>query len=86
MKKTSLTIAAALSLLAGTAAFAGELPTYEVNGFPASPVQVRLLGAANVQEQSAAPADVGTPHELGLLTPRKVRAATAAPVTTGLGH
>ncbi len=87
MKKITLSLAAAaVAITAGTAALAAEVPTYEANGLPISPVQVRVLGAANVQEQSAAPADVATLHQVTVLTPRKQRAATAAPITTGLGH
>ncbi len=32
-----------------------ELPSYEANGFPVSPMQVRVLGAAHVQQQETAP-------------------------------
>ena len=54
------------------------LPTYEANGLPISPVQVALLGAANVREQSPAAA-MASPHQLQVLTPRpKLRTATAA--------
>ena len=55
------------------------LPTYEANGLPISPVQVALLGAANVQQQSLTAA-IASPHQLQVLTPRpKLRTATAAP-------
>ncbi|MCA1452206.1 hypothetical protein I6F35_03115 [Bradyrhizobium sp. BRP22] len=88
MKKTSLTIAAALaiSIAGGTASFAAELPTYAVKGLPISPVQIGLLGAANVQEQPQVAPSAASPHQLSVLTPRpKVRAATAAARTeTGL--
>ncbi|MCA6107290.1 hypothetical protein [Bradyrhizobium cenepequi] len=85
MKKTSLTIAAvlAISMAGGTAGFAAELPTYEVKGLPISPVQVGLLGAANVQEQAPAATSAVSPHQLSVLTPRsKVRAAAAATTRT----
>ncbi len=57
MNTKTLTFAAAITAIAvSTTAFAGELPTYEANGFPVTPVQVGVLGAANVQQQATAPA------------------------------
>jgi hypothetical protein len=53
----------------GTAAFAAELPTYELTGFPISPVQLRLLGAANVQERSPTPVTASL-HQVSVLTSR----------------
>ncbi len=88
MKKTSLSIAAAavISMAAGTAAFAAELPTYEAAGFPISAVQVQVLGAADVREQSPVATSTVTPLQLSVLTPRaKMKTATAASAgTTGL--
>jgi hypothetical protein len=54
VKKSFVSIAAvaAISIAGITAGFAAGLPTYEANGLPISPVQVGLLGAANVKEQS----------------------------------
>ena len=78
MKTTTLLTAAALIAL-GSTAFAGELPTFQANGFPASAVQVGALGAAHVEQQAAAPAAI-TPLQASVLTPRKTRTAT---VTTG---
>jgi hypothetical protein len=86
VKKTFLSIAAvvAISIASGTT-FAAELPTYEVKGLPISPVQVGLLGAANVQEQSQVSLSAVSPHQLSILPPRpKVRAATASGTETGL--
>jgi hypothetical protein len=86
VKKSYLTIAATVISLAGaTAGFAAELPSYEANGLPISAVQVRVLGAADVSEQSPALTSTVTAHQLGVLTPRKTRTAeTAAPtLTTG---
>jgi hypothetical protein len=60
VKKSALSIATAISIGASTVAFAAELPTYEVDGFPISPVQLQLLGGANVREQSGA----STRHDL----------------------
>ncbi len=88
MKKTSLSIAAAAVLIAGgTAGFAAELPTYEVTGLPISPVQVQVLGAANVREQSPVSTSTASPHQLSVLTPRaKMTTATVAPTRTETGR
>jgi hypothetical protein len=89
MKKTYLSIAAAavISIAGATAAFAAELPTYETTGLPISAVQLRVLGAANVQQQSPVPASTATPHQLSVLTPRtKITTATAGPSRTETGR
>lgn len=81
MNKKTLSIAAAVLALAGsTATFAAELPSYEASGIPVSPVQVRVLGAANVEQQVMAPATSMTALQASVLTPRKL---TTANVTTG---
>jgi hypothetical protein len=85
VKKTPLSIAAAavISIAGGTAGFAAELPTYESAGFPVSAVQVQVLGAANVQEQSPVPTSTASPRQLRVLTPRtKMTTATAAATRT----
>jgi hypothetical protein len=88
MKKTFLSIATAavISMAAVTAGFAAELPTYEAAGLPISAVQVQVLGAANVRQQSPVPTSTVSPHQLSVLTPRtKLKTATAASTaTTGL--
>lgn len=77
MNKKTLSIAAAVLALAGTTAtFAAELPAYEANGITASPVQVRVLGAAHVEQQVAAPATSVTALQAAVLTPRKLKTAT----------
>jgi hypothetical protein len=77
MNKKTLTIAAAILTIAGsTAAFAAELPTYEANGFPVSPLQVSVLGAAHVEQQTAAPTTLASLHQAKALGPRKVKTAT----------
>ncbi|MGY8631602.1 hypothetical protein RAD15_03770 [Bradyrhizobium sp. 14AA] len=77
MNKKTLTIAATILTIAGsTAAFAAELPTYEANGFPVSPLQVRVLGAAHVDQQVSAPITVASVHQAKVLGPRKVKTAT----------
>ena len=81
MKKTYLSIAAAavISLAGGAAAFAAELPTYQSAGLPISAVQVQVMGAANVQEQSPVLTTAASPHQLSVLTPRmKMTTATVA--------
>ncbi len=79
-KKTLSIAAAALAIVGSTATFAAELPAYEANGIPASPVQVRVLGAAHVEQQVTAPATSVTALQASVLTPRKVKSAD---VTTG---
>ena len=77
MNKKTLSIAAAVLAIAGsTATFAAELPAYEANGIPASPMQVRVLGAAHIEQQVSAPAASVTVHQASVLTPRKVKTAT----------
>ncbi|MGA2994905.1 hypothetical protein [Bradyrhizobium sp.] len=75
----------AFALLQGAAVGAAELPTYEVSSFPATPLQLSVMGSAGVQEQTATPtltrnAMPASPHQLEVLTPRHgtVRAANAA--------
>jgi hypothetical protein len=68
--KSALPTAIAISIAASNAAIAAELPTYEMNGFPISPVQVQLLGAANVREQPAAATVMAPPHQQSVSTPR----------------
>ena len=84
MKKTPLSLAAAVIALAGaTTSFAAELPTYEAKGLPISPVQASLLGTAGVEQAQAAPS-AASPHQISVLTPRrKLNTANAAPITTG---
>jgi hypothetical protein len=85
--KIVLSIATAAMIIAGGAgAMAAELPTFDVTGFPISPVQVQVLGAANVREQSTVaaltPDKLASPHRM---TPRTKRtaAATTPATTTG---
>jgi hypothetical protein len=84
VQKTYLTIAAVVILIAGaTAGVAAELPTYETKGLPISAVQLRVLGAADVRQQSPALTSTVTAHQLSVLTPRKTRTAeTVTPSQT----
>jgi hypothetical protein len=84
MNKKTLSIAAAVLAITGsTATFAGELPAYDVNGIPASPVQIRVLGASHVEQQVTAPASSVTALQASVLTPRKLKTAD---VTTGFAR
>ena len=77
MNKKTLSIAvAALTIAGSTATFAAELPAYEANGIPASPLQVRVLGAAHVEQQVSAPATSVTALQASVLAPRRVKTAT----------
>ena len=53
----------------------GELPQYEVAGFPISPHQISVLGSGDVQEQSFSPALTlngmpASPHQIAVIGPR----------------
>jgi hypothetical protein len=87
VKKTIQSIAAvaAFSMAGAAAGFAAELPSYEAKRLPISPVQVRVLGAADVREQPPALTSTLTAHQVSVLTPRKTRTAETPvqTVTTG---
>ena len=85
--KMMLSIAAALVIAGGASARAAELPSFEVAGFPISPVQVQLLGGANVAEQTPVGGVAASPHQIGVLTPRPrptVAAISTAATTVGV--
>jgi hypothetical protein len=53
----------------------GELPQYEVAGFPISPHQISVLGSGDVQEQSLSPTLTlngmpASPHQIAVIEPR----------------
>jgi len=53
----------------------GELPQYEVAGFPISPHQISVLGSGEVQEQSPSPTLTlhgmpASPHQIAVIGPR----------------
>ena len=77
MKTISLTIAAAIAMAGATTSFAAELPTFEANALPISQVQVAVLGAAHVDQQTQAAPVSATPHQLSVLTPRAKTTASA---------
>ncbi len=75
MKKLfSIAVTAALVLTSFGEASA-DPPSYELMGFPITPHQALLLGADNIQEQSAVPTLTlegmpASPHQIAVLTPR----------------
>jgi len=48
-------VTSAALTLSGASAMAGELPTYEVMGFPITPHQVVALGSAHIEERAPTP-------------------------------
>ena len=89
MKKTMLMAAVAAATMVGSGAGAGELPTFELTGFPITRHQVAVLGPQDVREQSVTPTLTfggmpASPHQIAVLTPRPgaMAKATAAKRTT----
>ncbi|MBR0741290.1 hypothetical protein JQ581_30605 [Bradyrhizobium liaoningense] len=82
MRVLSMIAVAGAMIASSTAAFATELPSYEVTSFPISATQVQLLGGAGVEEQSAMPAMIvagmpASPAQVSVLSPRVKRLASA---------
>ena len=82
MRILSVIATAGFVIASSASAYAGELPSFEAKSFPISPVQVQLLGAANVQEQAATPtltvADMpASPAQIAVLTPHRKVIANA---------
>jgi hypothetical protein len=93
VKNPLATTILAFALLEGAAALAGELPAFEASSFPATPLQVAVMGSAGVQEQAATPTLArdgmpASPHQLSVLTPhhRKVSAADQGTVGAARGN
>ena len=86
VKSTTRSIAAATAfVIAGsTAGLAAELPTFETRGLPISAMQVQVLGAADVREQSPIASSTATAHQVSVLTQRTKLTAATAPRTTGV--
>ena len=90
--KQMLLMAAIAATMVGSGARAGELPTFELTGFPITRHQVAVMGAQDVQEQSVAPTLTfgsmpASPHQIAVLTPRRsmtAKAAAVKPATIGL--
>jgi len=81
MHAISLTAVAGAMIAGSAGAFAGELPSYDVNSFPISATQVQVLGGAGVEEQSTAPAMIvagmpASPAQVSVLSPRVKRLAS----------
>jgi hypothetical protein len=75
MKKTFLMAAIAAATMVGSGAGAGQLPTFELMGFPITSHQVAVVGSANVEERRATPTLMfggmpASPHQVAVLTPR----------------
>ena len=88
VKTLLATTVLAVALLEGGAAVAGELPTFEVSSFPATPLQVSVLGSAGVQEQAATPTLTrngmpASPAQLAVLTPRHKTVSSVNETTVG---
>ncbi|WFU27927.1 hypothetical protein QA649_17420 [Bradyrhizobium sp. CB1717] len=82
MRALSMIAIAGAMIASSAAAFAGELPSYEVKSFPISSTQVQVLGGAGVEEQSTAPAMIiagmpASPAQVSVLSPRVKRLASA---------
>jgi hypothetical protein len=91
--KSLFLIAAAAALMTGAVgATAAELPTYQAGGFPITPHQIAIMGAADVEQQSATPTltlgDMpASPVQVAVLTPRTMQVgqqAAAQPITVGV--
>ena len=82
MKKV-FSIAVLASIMLGRAGVeAAEFPSFELMGFPITPVQVQVLGAAHVEEQSPIPTLTlggmpASPHQVSVLTPPSTIAGDA---------
>jgi len=91
VKRLVVTTICAFAVLQSAAAGAGELPTFKVSSFPATPLQVAVMGGAGVQEQTAAPTLTrnnmpASPHQLSVLTPRHTVASATSATTAGTAH
>lgn len=88
VKHILATTVLAFATLQGAAAVAAELPTFEVSSFPATPLQVSVMGSAGVQEQSPAATltrdDMpASPNQIAVLTPRHKTVGAANETTVG---
>ena len=83
MKKLFPMAAAAAVMLSAASAMAAELPTFEALGFPITPHQIVVVGAAHVEEQSPTPTLTlagmpASPVQIAVLTPRAKEVAAVA--------
>jgi hypothetical protein len=91
VKHTVATTVLAITIAASAAAGATELPSYEVSSFPATPLQVAVMGSAGVQEQAATPTLTrdgmpASPAQIAVLTPRHGAVRAANGTTVGASH
>jgi hypothetical protein len=86
VKNKTLSIAAAtvFAIAGSTAGLAAEFPTFETSGLPISAMQIQVLGAADVREQSPVATSTATAHQVSVLTRRTKLTAATAPQTTGV--
>jgi hypothetical protein len=82
MKKIFSIAAIAAIVMCGVGAEGAELPSFELMGFPITPVQAQVLGASHVEERSPIPRLTlggmpASPHQVFVLTPRSTIAADA---------
>ncbi|MCA1375113.1 hypothetical protein I6F30_22385 [Bradyrhizobium sp. NBAIM20] len=82
MRVLSMIAVAGAMIASSAAAFASELPSYEVTSFPITTTQVQVLGGAGVEEQSASPAMIvagmpASPVQVAVLSPRIKQLASA---------
>jgi len=84
MKDFSPIAVTAALMLGSIAEASADPPSYALMGFPVTPHQAALLGADNVQEQSASPifnfgGMPASPHQIAVLTPRPRETVAAGP-------
>jgi hypothetical protein len=80
--KILIVAATSVLLLGGASASFAQSASYETSGFPISPHQAQVLGAANLRERASAPelaakGAPASPHQAALLAPRPRQAAAA---------
>jgi hypothetical protein len=91
VKHLLATTVLAVTILEGAAAVAAELPTFQVSSFPATSLQLSVMGSAGVQEQAPTPTltrdDMpASPHQLAVLTPRHSVVTATNSATLGAAH
>jgi hypothetical protein len=74
LQRISITVVTAF-VLGTVSASAEELPQYEVTGFPITPLQMSILKADGIQEQSPASTLTlngmpASPHQIAVIGPR----------------
>jgi hypothetical protein len=90
VQQISITALTALMLEAAGAS-AGELPQYEVAGFPISPLQMSVFTPGGIQEQSPNPPLTldgmpASPHQIAVTSPRTKQQVAHRLKTDASGH